>query len=85
MQTENDQTKRKFGEGPRRRPEILRGQLLKNGLTNPQAATRIGVNPETLQKWRRLKKSPPYYKLAGQVFYLEADLDDWLAMQRVEA
>lgn len=48
------------------------------------AAGFIGVSPKTLMTWRQQKKGPAYIRIVGRVYYARADINDWLARQRVE-
>ena len=47
------------------------------------AANYLGVSIHTLEKWRSLKKGPPYLKVGHFVRYTEADLDQWINSQRI--
>ena len=48
-------------------------------LNNSQAATYLGVAPDTLVTWRCTKRVViPYIKLGGKVFYRKNDLDEFL-------
>lgn len=53
-------------------------------LDTPDAAARLGVQPKTLEEWRRLKRSPiPHYKVRNAVRYKVSDIDTYLEKQRV--
>jgi predicted DNA-binding transcriptional regulator AlpA len=52
-------------------------------LDETAAAARTGMAVKTLQNWRSRGVGPPYYKLGGRILYDEAELDAWLAQQRV--
>jgi predicted DNA-binding transcriptional regulator AlpA len=45
-------------------------------------AERIGVKPKTLDNWRSLGKSPPFYKLGNRIVYDDSEVDAWLAQRR---
>jgi len=49
-------------------------------LTNNEAASYIGVKPQTLMLWRMTKRYQiPYTKVGRNVRYRREDLDAWLA------
>lgn len=48
---------------------------LKNLLTTPQAADRLGLSPTTLEIWRWRGTGPKFRKLGKAVRYAEEDLD----------
>jgi hypothetical protein len=49
-------------------------------ITPTEAARLIGCSPRTLERWRRDRVGPPFFKpLIGRPFYLLSDLDAWLA------
>ncbi len=58
-------------------------------LTSNQAALRIGYTVDTLKRWRRKKKGPPYVRLdgtdQGRVRYPEDKLEQWLEERTVSA
>lgn len=47
-------------------------------LSTPKAASRLGLSPRTLEKWRLLGGGPPFRKLGRRVLYDPEDLADWL-------
>jgi predicted site-specific integrase-resolvase len=52
---------------------------VKQYLTGPQVAARLGLAPATLRAWRHQGKGPPYMQLAGkgtQAVY-DPDAVDW--------
>lgn len=54
-------------------------------LSEREAATYLGpVTPRTLQDWRIKGIGPAYTKLGGRIAYDVADLDAFIAAQRVE-
>jgi len=54
-------------------------------LTNAEAAARIGVKPNTLERWRSLTGEGPKFiklnphSLRSPIRYRESDIDAWLA------
>ena len=56
------------------------GQLL----TTDQVAEILGVKPLTLVRWRHSRKGPSFIKVGGSVRYRSADVDQWVAGQKVE-
>lgn len=53
-------------------------------LPERDAATYLGFQPTTLRKWRWQGLGPSYVRSQRAVRYLVADLDHWLAQNRVE-
>jgi excisionase family DNA binding protein len=54
-------------------------------LTNPQAATYLGITPRTLEVWRCTKRHEiPYLKVGRLVKYRKADLDTWLRSRTID-
>ena len=53
-------------------------------LDTKAAAEYIGLASTTLETWRANGKSgqPPFYKVGRKVYYLQHDLDQWLAGNR---
>ena len=47
-------------------------------------AARWGLERSTLDKWRQLKKGPPYLKLGGRVAYRLADIEAYETKNRQE-
>jgi len=43
-----------------------------------EVARHLSVSPETVRKWRQLKKGPPAIKVGACVRYRRADVDAWL-------
>lgn len=52
-------------------------------LTTAQAAAYLGLKPKSLENMRHAGRGPAYMKL-GRVFYLQDDLDDYIARRRVD-
>lgn len=56
-------------------------------LTNAEAATAIGITPETLRFWRHKGKGPRYYKFgpsrSAGVAYDPADIEAWNEARKV--
>ena len=53
------------------------------GLTEKEAAKRLGLSHRTLQKYRQECEPPPYVKFKTSVRYLIEDLDKFLEDNRV--
>jgi Helix-turn-helix domain len=54
-------------------------------LPTEEAAEYIGSTPNTMKRWRSLKKGPPYYRgLTNRILYKRSDLDRWMASRRVD-
>lgn len=58
--------------------------MTKSPLTAAQLATQLNRSVITLERWRRLRKGPPFYRLMGRVVYDQADIDAWLQAQKQE-
>ncbi len=55
-------------------------------LSSNQTALRVGTTVDTLKRWRRKKKGPPYIRLETQrVRYPEDQLEQWLQDRTVSA
>lgn len=50
-------------------------------LTTEQAATFLGLSPNTVNQWRYLKRGPRFRKIGKNVRYAEADLLEYLDLQ----
>ncbi|WP_445191225.1 helix-turn-helix domain-containing protein [Sphingomonas sp. Tas61C01] len=54
-------------------------------LTTAQAAERLGIRTNSLERWRCYKRpSPPFTRIGSRIYYLEADVTAWIAAQRVD-
>ena len=53
-------------------------------LDTAQAAEFVGLQPETLSKWRWQRKGPNYLRAGRLVFYRLADLEEWQQSQLVD-
>jgi predicted site-specific integrase-resolvase len=53
-------------------------------LRTEELATQLGRSVVTLERWRRLRKGPPYIRMMGRVIYRQVDVDAWLEKQRQE-
>ncbi len=53
-----------------------------NQLTSAELAAKLGRSVITLERWRRLRKGPPFYRVMGRVVYDQADVDAWLEAQK---
>jgi hypothetical protein len=48
-------------------------------LNQEQLARRWTLSPRTLERWRWLKKGPPYLRIGGRVAYRIADIEPYEA------
>lgn len=51
--------------------------------TTDEIALELKRAPETLQRWRRLRKGPPYIRLHGRILYERQAVKDWVASHKV--
>lgn len=49
--------------------------MLKNYINEKEAAQYLGLEPQTLTRWRTAKKGPRFYKVGGAVRYTVEDLE----------
>jgi len=67
------------------RKTIVVGQPPKNGgekyLTRKEVADRFGVDPRTIDNWRR-NYDMPHYRMGGQVRFKESEVDAWAQTMR---
>lgn len=54
----------------------------RNTLTARELAGRLNRSVETLQRWRRLRIGPPYFRICGRVVYDPGDVARWLDEQK---
>ena len=47
-------------------------------LTNEQAASLLGLQPQTLHNWRHQRKGCPYRKIGRRIVYFLEDINDYL-------
>jgi len=52
-------------------------------LTAPELAALLGLQVQSLARWRCTREGPPYLKVGRAVRYRQADVDAWLARQTV--
>jgi hypothetical protein len=53
--------------------------LLRDYITEPEAAAQLGVDKRTLRKWRRANQGPPGYQRIGvKYFYRIQAIEQWL-------
>jgi hypothetical protein len=62
--------------GPTKTPE---GELLKDYDRENVLAKKIGRDPRTLQRWRKLKIGPPFVMIGPTPYYPHAGQAEWLA------
>ena len=53
-------------------------------LNERKAAARLGVNNQTLRRWRAEGRGPKYLKLIGRYRYREIDLENFIASSVVD-
>lgn len=58
---------------PKEKPETL---------TASEAAKILNRSPVSLERWRRLRRGPPYLRVMGRVLYRADDLTAWLDAHR---
>jgi excisionase family DNA binding protein len=46
-----------------------------------QAATYLGLTPNTLYIWRHRRRGPASFRMGGRVMYRRATLDEWIHSQ----
>lgn len=46
-------------------------------LTNDQAASLLGLQPQTLHNWRHQRKGPRYHKIGRRVVYFLEDINKY--------
>jgi hypothetical protein len=51
-------------------------------LSSAELAAKLGRSVVTLERWRRLRKGPPFYRVMGRVVYDPTDVDAWLEAQK---
>ncbi|MFI1865946.1 helix-turn-helix transcriptional regulator [Streptomyces jumonjinensis] len=47
-------------------------------LSLPQAATYLGLSPNTLYVWRHRRQGPPSFRMGRRVMYRITVLDEWV-------
>jgi excisionase family DNA binding protein len=69
------------------KPTNIDGKPKRRGplLSPKQASEVLGIPTGTLADWRSQRRGPPFYKIEGHLIrYSQAELDAWVAGQRVE-
>jgi len=56
-------------------------KLLSEKLTTSELATELKRSPETLIRWRRTRRGPPYLRIEGRVLYDRTKVEAWLNSQ----
>tara|TARA_R110002095_G_scaffold144870_2_gene125282 strand:- start:115 stop:321 length:207 start_codon:yes stop_codon:yes gene_type:complete len=51
---------------------------MRDNLTTKEAAEFLNVAVVTMERWRKTKQSPPYYKQGGIIRYPIDDLREWV-------
>jgi hypothetical protein len=59
--------------------------LLSDKLSTVELATELKRTPETLIRWRRLRRGPPYLRINGRVLYNRSAVEAWLNGQQAAA
>ena len=54
-------------------------------LTTSELADWLGIPESTLRRWRHEKRELPVYEMGGRPKYRRADVERWLARNRVPA
>lgn len=54
-------------------------------VTSGDCAQQLGIGENTLRQWRMQARGPAYHKQGHRVLYKQADIDKFLAGNRVEA
>jgi len=57
---------------------------LEDFIPETEAAAIVDRSPVTLQRWRRLRIGPPFYRRLGRIFYDRNELAEWIKAGRVE-
>jgi predicted DNA-binding transcriptional regulator AlpA len=52
------------------------------GLTEPEAAIRLGLKVATLRAWRHRARGPVFVRLGRAIRYLTSDIDEFLRANR---
>lgn len=58
--------------------------IVRDMISTAEAATAMRVARNTLNAWRQRDVGPPYFKLAGVIFYDRAELRSWFETRRHE-
>ena len=53
--------------------------------TVPELAQELGRCTETLARWRKARRGPPYAKIGQEILYPKAGVQTWLEAQAVAA
>ncbi|MFI6288262.1 helix-turn-helix transcriptional regulator [Streptomyces sp. NPDC051018] len=52
-------------------------------LSLPQAASYLGLSPNTLYVWRHRRQGPPSFRMGRRVMYRITALDEWVRAQEL--
>jgi hypothetical protein len=55
---------------------------IRETLTPREAAAHLKRSVVTLERWRRLRIGPPYFRVCGRVLYDAVDIGRWLEEQK---
>jgi len=56
--------------------------LTNDNLTPREAAASLKRSVVTLERWRRLRCGPPFFRVCGRVLYDAADIAAWIEEQK---
>lgn len=66
--------------------ERIKIRILPDGrIARADAATYLGLTPKTLAEWSRLGRGPRPRRVGGRIFYMQCDLDAFVACGAREA
>lgn len=52
-------------------------------ISTSDLAKKLGIQPNTLEKWRVHGEGPPHYRLGRRILYKMEDVSAWLDQRRV--
>ena len=53
-------------------------------ITEADAASLLGMKPDTLRQWRRESRGPSYHRFGREIRYTTEDIDAFVERNRVE-
>lgn len=60
----------------------MQNHTLAQQWTPRQTAAAINRSLPTLERWRRERRGPPFYRICGRVLYDPADVAAWIEQQK---
>jgi predicted DNA-binding transcriptional regulator AlpA len=54
-------------------------------LDTPALAKKLGIQTNTLEKWRVRGEGPPHVRLGRRIAYLPSDVERWLETRRASS